>query len=200
MNRLLGICLILAASGLSACTVKAIGDPEKPITINAHIVIDIRELKGTATGIESMIQEGAMVNAATPTRLALLHTARKWLGPRIAYAAGEYDLKEITPQIEEALKRRKNRFFELQKMKSMEKLGENNEGYIKNFTSEEKLMRLANEENRDRKTIYDAIVTQNNLQPNSIYTVQSDFAEVQRKNTRVGEKIQLPNGEWITKS
>lgn len=41
------------------CTVKAVGDPNRPITINANIVVDIRGLKKTATGIEDMIAQGA---------------------------------------------------------------------------------------------------------------------------------------------
>lgn len=41
------------------CTVKAVGDPNRPITINAHIVIDVRGLKKTAVGIEEKIAQGA---------------------------------------------------------------------------------------------------------------------------------------------
>ncbi len=40
------------------CTVKAIGDPNRPITINAHITIDIKGLEKTAAGIEDMISGG----------------------------------------------------------------------------------------------------------------------------------------------
>ena len=45
---------ILAAG----CTVKAIGDPNRPITINANVVVDIRGLKQTAAGIEDMVAQG----------------------------------------------------------------------------------------------------------------------------------------------
>jgi len=41
---LLSICLY-------GCTVKAVGDPNRPITINANIVVDIRGLKNTANNI-----------------------------------------------------------------------------------------------------------------------------------------------------
>ncbi len=37
------------------CTVKAVGDPNRPITINAHITIDVKGLKDTATGIEDYV-------------------------------------------------------------------------------------------------------------------------------------------------
>lgn len=40
---------------LSACTVKAVGDPKRPITIEAHITIDIKGLKDTASTIEDYV-------------------------------------------------------------------------------------------------------------------------------------------------
>jgi len=40
---------------LAGCTVKAVGDPNRPITINAHITIDIKGLQKTASGIEDMV-------------------------------------------------------------------------------------------------------------------------------------------------
>ena len=43
---------------LSGCTVKAVGDPNRPITINANVVVDIRGLKQTATSIEDMVAKG----------------------------------------------------------------------------------------------------------------------------------------------
>ncbi len=43
---------------LAGCTVKAIGDPYRPITINANVIVDIRGLKQTATVIEDQIPKG----------------------------------------------------------------------------------------------------------------------------------------------
>lgn len=48
-----------AAVTIVGCTVKTVGDPNRPITINANIVVDIRGLKNTATNIEDMIAKGA---------------------------------------------------------------------------------------------------------------------------------------------
>ncbi|MFA5261102.1 MAG: hypothetical protein WC450_07750 [Candidatus Omnitrophota bacterium] len=45
----------LAVLLLSGCTVKAVGDPERPITINAHVTIDIRGLQNTANSIEDYV-------------------------------------------------------------------------------------------------------------------------------------------------
>ena len=52
---------VLIASGilLAGCTVKAVGDPNRPITINANVVVDIRGLKQTANNIEDMVAKGA---------------------------------------------------------------------------------------------------------------------------------------------
>jgi hypothetical protein len=36
---------------LGACTVKAVGDPNRPITINAHVTVDIKGLQNTASSI-----------------------------------------------------------------------------------------------------------------------------------------------------
>jgi hypothetical protein len=47
--------LALVALALTGCTVKAVGDPNRPITINAHITIDIKGLQKTASGIEDFV-------------------------------------------------------------------------------------------------------------------------------------------------
>lgn len=40
---------------MSGCTVKAVGDPNRPITINAHITVDIKGLKDSASNIEDFV-------------------------------------------------------------------------------------------------------------------------------------------------
>ncbi len=49
---------LAAACALTGCTIKAVGDPNRPITINANVVIDIRGLKQTANNIEDMVAKG----------------------------------------------------------------------------------------------------------------------------------------------
>ncbi len=51
--------LIAASLALAGCTVKAVGDPNRPITINANVIVDVRGLKQTANGIEDMVAQGA---------------------------------------------------------------------------------------------------------------------------------------------
>lgn len=49
------LCGVLLWGGFAGCTVKAVGDPNRPITINAHITIDIKGLQQTASSIEDMV-------------------------------------------------------------------------------------------------------------------------------------------------
>jgi hypothetical protein len=51
----LGLIALMAAQG---CTVKAVGDPNRPITINAHITIDVKGLHKTANNIEDYVSGG----------------------------------------------------------------------------------------------------------------------------------------------
>jgi hypothetical protein len=54
-KELTGLAAALAVVFLSGCTVKAVGDPNRPITINAHITVDIKGLQKTASGIEDFV-------------------------------------------------------------------------------------------------------------------------------------------------
>ncbi len=52
--------MFLSVVAITGCTVKAVGDPNRPITINANVVVDIRGLKQTASSIEDMVAQGAV--------------------------------------------------------------------------------------------------------------------------------------------
>ncbi|MBI3616612.1 MAG: hypothetical protein HY210_00075 [Candidatus Omnitrophica bacterium] len=62
----LGGVLFLSLWTAGGCTVKAVGDPNRPITINAHVTVDIRGLKNTATDIEDYVS-GAKPKESLPT-------------------------------------------------------------------------------------------------------------------------------------
>ena len=112
--------------------------------------------------------------------------------------AGQYDLKEITPEIQQALDGRRDRYEALQLLKQAGLIGEDNRGYIAVLEQRKDASQIAYDENRDRKVIYTAIAEQNGL-IGAIGTIESVFADVQRNNALRGEKIQRANGQWITK-
>lgn len=50
--------MLLLLINLTGCTAKVVGDPNRPITINANVVVDVRGLKQTATSIEDLVAQG----------------------------------------------------------------------------------------------------------------------------------------------
>ena len=52
------VLVITAGSVAAGCTVKAVGDPKRPITIQAHIIVDVQGLKQTASSIEDTVSGG----------------------------------------------------------------------------------------------------------------------------------------------
>ncbi|MBU9889462.1 MAG: YdbL family protein [Candidatus Omnitrophica bacterium] len=110
--------------------------------------------------------------------------------------AGQYDFKEITPEISAALKGRQARFSELQRLKQTGAVGEGNQGYVASLGGGQSLVA---QENRDREVIYRGLVEQNRLGPNGLREVQRVFAEVQRDKAGSGEMVQLPSGAWTRK-
>ena len=114
----------------------------------------------------------------------------------LAFAAS-YDIKEMTPEINQALQGRQSRFSELQQLKLSGAAGEDNQGYVKALKPDADSVVSA--ENSDRRIIYTAIVAQHNLGPTGLSLVEQGFGEVQRDRARDGDSIQLPSGEWTKK-
>jgi hypothetical protein len=115
-------------------------------------------------------------------------------------SAAQYDIKEMTPQIQQALQGRQGRYDSLQQLKSQGVLGENNQGYVTVLNhSVVEADTIASAENEDRGVIYKAIVQQNGLPPSALAQVEAVFAGVQRDKARGGDSIQTPSGEWVKK-
>ncbi len=112
--------------------------------------------------------------------------------------AATYDLKTITPEIQQALDARRGRFGELQSLKAQGIIGENRSGYVEALSQNASATAIVNAENADRKLIYRAIADQNNL-TGAIATIEAVFADVQRAKAQPGERVQLANGTWVTK-
>ncbi len=70
-NNFRGLIVIMGslffAWSIAGCTVKAVGDPKRPITIQAHITVDIKGLKDTATDIEDFVS-GQKPTVSSPSK------------------------------------------------------------------------------------------------------------------------------------
>ncbi len=112
--------------------------------------------------------------------------------------ATSYDFKEITPDVQKAIKGRQSRYQEIQSLKKSGVIGEDNQGYVAVVKSGQ-ASSLISAENEDRKTIYTALASQNNLGSQGIAQVQKAFAEVQYDKASSGEMVQSADGAWKKK-
>ena len=115
--------------------------------------------------------------------------------------AANYDFKQMTPEIQLALKGRQSRYHELQSLKQAGVIGENNKGYVTNLKDGDSAAgALAASENSDRRVIYEALAEQNKLGNTGLLEVQKAFAEVQDGKASPGERIQSAAGDWKRKA
>ncbi len=113
--------------------------------------------------------------------------------------AAQYDIKTMTPEIEQAVSNRQNRYNNLQDSKTQGSIGENNQGYVHALDSSPAAAELVNAENSDRRVIYQAIADQNNLGPNGLSLVEGIFSEVLEEKSTPGQTVQAPDGSWKKK-
>lgn len=113
--------------------------------------------------------------------------------------AAKYNIKEMTPEVSQALDNRRDRYDKLAEFKKSGVVGENNRGYVEVLSSNAEAQALVEAENRDRKVIYETIIRQNGL-TGALETIEKIFAEEQRGRAASGDMIQAEDGRWIKKS
>lgn len=114
--------------------------------------------------------------------------------------AANYDFKDITPEIEKALKSRQSRYYQLQKLKQEGVIGENNKGYVTDLKNNATATSMADAENRDRRVLYENLAEQNHLGGTGLLEIQKAFAEVQAEKAGAGDMVQSADGHWKKKS
>ena len=115
--------------------------------------------------------------------------------------AANYDFKQMTPEIQQALKGRQSRYQQLQSLKQAGVIGESNKGYVTNLKdSDASAGTVASAENRDRRVIYEALAEQNKLGNTGLLEIQKAFAEVQQDKAGAGDMVQSASGTWKKKA
>ena len=127
-----------------------------------------------------------------------LMIAGTW-GVSLSSAQKSYDIKKMTLEVKTSLDSRRARFDALKMLKEKGAVGENNQGYIDALVKDSESESMAQAENKDRQFIYMTILEQNNLPQDSLKTIETVFAQVQRDKANPGDKIQDENGQWSTK-
>ena len=131
------------------------------------------------------------------TMLKIFMTALILAAGSTVYAA-QYDIKQMTPEVQQALENRRDRFGELHALKVQGIVGENKRGYVEALQGEVAVASLADAENSDRKVIYQTIAEQNGLQ-GQLDIIEKVFAQVQRDKAESGDRIQNDSGQWEQK-
>ena len=188
------IALILVMGGMSwglaglwGCRATVAGDPDRPIKIEAHVTIDIREIRQEARSIEDRVSGPSPAASKPHSRLD-----GGWVPSAWAEA-------ESSPELEQAINSRRARFGQLKEYKAQGWVGEDREGHVAVLGGGPEVQSLANAENQDRETIYSATLKQKGLPPGALDTIRAAFAQEQRDRAEPGEKIQVPSGEWTAK-
>jgi len=113
-------------------------------------------------------------------------------------SAAQYSIKEMTPEVENALVGRRNRYEELVTLKKEGYAGENNQGYVEVLGGDTNVLHVVDAENMNRKIIYVTIAKQNGLD-GALNTIEKVFAGVQREKAQVGDMVQDIDGVWNRK-
>lgn len=125
----------------------------------------------------------------TFTRMIIVTIAALFLAS-FTFAATEGELKE----------RFKQRYPELQELKLAGKVGEVHTGYVEavkpQFEAEPKVKGLVDDENRDRKELYQIIAKQTGTTPEAVATRN---AARNFDKARPGEWLKGPDGIWRQK-
>ncbi len=185
-----GKVMVLAVTmmiGTSACRATLAGDPDRPIKIEAHITLDVRQVKEEAHSIEDIVSGRTSGPSQKP---------QAWLEPLTLSTAWAL---EMTDEVKQAIASRQNRFSQINSYKDQGLVGEDREGHVANLGGGPDVQALVDAENKDREVIYRATVNEKSLPPEAISTIRAAFAEEQRDRAKPGHKIQFPSGEWKTK-
>ena len=213
----------LVISGLAtvaSCVWRTEHKIETVSKIDAHIVIDIRQLREEASQVEDYVRgettqppklgEGAKpTSRASSTTTGREQAARPWwtcLDPAGTAAAADEirkDAKEAKPlptaAEKSAIEARRARHDKIDEGLNKGILGENDRGYVELLVTEKQdaaqfkaFAPLAKDENRDRTTIRRATVERRKLGEEGLKAIEIIYAEKIRITLKEGQMFQSP--------
>lgn len=128
------------------------------------------------------------------------------LGLSPGYAFAAVDINITTPAIRALQESLKKRFPDLKPFYDEGRIGETNNGFVEKkdldglgLKEKSKLLKLIDEENKDRTNLYEEILKANKLGPENLEEVKKIFANSWRDKSSKGWWIQKDDGNWIKK-
>ncbi len=202
--------LLAGLPALGGCVFRTEHKVETVHKIDAHIVLDIRQIREDAAQVEDYVrgrsEEAPQLNEnGQPISLVnqgpgLYRLAAYQPGPVVRFQA----VAQATSDEEaRAIDARKERARTIERLLAEGVVGENEKGYLEVLISADareeeqrrrraELSELARAENRDRRTIYLAVAKRQNLDEKSLPAIERIFAEQIRDRLQPGQKFQAP--------
>ena len=221
------LALVVALTGsLIACVWRTEHKIETVSKIDAHIVLDIRQIREEAKQVESYVRSDDTPTTQTgkPTSMRMSQPegrmvaqaafwpgALSWLDP--ATSAQAQDEIATPPSTEElkAKEARRERAKDVAEGLKKGYIGENDHGYLDVLIDKdvkdkdqrelrEKAVKLVKDENADRRTIYLAIGQKRGWDEKKLPTIEVIFAEEIRNTLDKGQKFQAPKDKEFFKA
>lgn len=183
------------------------------LSVTVHVTFPQEKLETAASSIEDLVSGGQTAPPPKPApkrqnrrddgrgKQSLLDAAFAVLGPSAAEAQVP-ELKIRTPEVMASIQSRRQRFPQVQEFKGRGCVGENTRGLLEARPGQgcgPEVAGLITAENRDRMTLYQILLKQNNMPPEDLKRIQAAFAKVFRNKAAPGEWIQAEDGRWVKK-
>lgn len=170
--------LVLGLSAVWGCARVSVQAPKEPIKVDISMRLDIyQHIKNDIDDIENIVN-------GTPDK-ATGKGSRSMLNFLVAEA---YADEGLSPAVEEAALRRKDRRDDLVNLQSQGILGENKSGLVEQRKMGVRLKFPLNDENSDRMIIYQAIAAKNG---SSVQEVQKLYAKRLQSDAVAGTPIEV---------
>ena len=180
--------------GLAAAMLTGVLAACVPVTVN--ITFPQEQLDAAARKIEDHTAEAAPASAPAPA-------------PKPAPPAGGGRNVEVSPRIDtrspevlKATESRRARRPALRELRSKGCIGESNQGFAAERPGEgcgADVAKLIQEENADRRVIYQSFMKENNIPASDSARVHSAFAKARQERVRSNEWLQNEEGQWVRK-
>jgi len=181
--------LLLAASFSSGCARMQVGGTKEPIKMDITMRLDIYQHVEKDIGAIEDIVSGSDENKKAPDKQSFL---------RILISEA-YAQDGLSPKVEQAALRRKDRLPELHSLEARGVIGENKNALVEIRNSEgadSSASQILDKENADRMVIYQAVAEKNGT---SVEEVQMLYAKRLQADAPSGTPVEAPDSAWKVK-
>ena len=176
---------LLAAAGCAKVQVEA---PKDPIKVDISMRLDVyQHVEKDIDAIEGIVS-GAPEKPQSRLRDSLY-----------AFIVRDAHAGDLSPEVEQAALRRRDRKEALVSLQSQGVIGENNAGLVEvqdASGADASAESLVSDENSDRMVIYQGVAAKNGT---SVADVQKIYAQRLQEDAPAGTPVQADDGSWKTK-